>query len=572
MRGETLRAAGAILLWCASWLAPAQAVAAPPPAILLAGEQGVALAGQALYWVDASAGRSLAQVEAEGQSLPWRVLQRGHQEPLHGQGLWIQFDAAAPAAERWYLEVGATAHDRVELSYRNPAGDWVVQRAGTGLAVSAWAMPGRVPTFSLAPDTARPVRYWLRVEDDRGDFAAPLTLYRADALQANRDREQFLYGAYFGLAALVAFASLVNGLAFRDRGFLAFGLYILLLGAGQLARAGVGAQHLWRDWHVWNNAALALWPGAATAAALWFVQVVTDPARLSRALDLGVWALTAALLGAVAVDATINTDASRMLVLALTALSLLAILCMLAWGWADATDPHLRLVALGFLPVLVMALFPLARGFGLMPSTMLTRTGLFFAALVELPVIYYALHMRLMARREGQLRAAALSRTDTLTGLPHRRALVERLDSSLAHARGQKQQCALLGVRVANLDAILEEFGRDAAEKALVVAASHLRRTTVGFDIAARVGEREFAVLLEAPVTPDLAISRAQQVVANGLKQVRALPVALTLKFHVTVAMLPQPQLDGAGSLNWALGGLDQITPDARKLIRPLNF
>jgi hypothetical protein len=61
-------------------------------------------------------------------------------------------------------------------------------------------------------------------------------------------------------------------------------------------------------------------------------------------------------------------------------------------------------------------------------------------------------------------------------------------------------------------------------------------------------------------------------VVASGLRQVEALPAALTLKFHVAVALLPDPHMDGAASLRWVLDGLDQITPDARKLIKPLNF
>lgn len=575
MRGFTLRAIGAFLLLCA-WLAVGHATpAAPqqpanPPVISLGGEWGIPLYGRSLYWIDDHAAQGVEQVEAGNK--PWRLRDRNQQDRLQGSALWIQFDATQPPGERWYLEVGSAVYGKVQLHYRDRTGAWVVQGSGTSLPVSDWTVAGRVPTFALSPETGRPVRYWLRVEDDRADFSAPLALYRSDRLQEKREREEFLYGAYFGLAALVTMASVVNGLAFRDRSFLAFALYIFLLGAGQLGRAGVGAQHLWRDLAVWNSAALALWPGAAAAAALWFAKVVTEPARLSRALDLSVWALILAVLASVAVDIAIGTPMSRGLVLGLTALSLLAVLSMVMWGWIDGADPHLRWVALGLLPVLFIALFPLARGFGLMPTNVLTRSGLFFAVVLQLPIIYYALHLRLIARREGQLRAAALSRSDALTGLPHRQALVERLDSSLAHARGQKQQCALLGVRISNLDAIVEEFGRDASDKALVVAASHLRRTIVDFDMAARVGEREFAVLLEAPVTPELAISRAQQVVANGLKQVAALPAALTLKFHVTVAMLPLPQLDGAGSLEWTLEGLDQITPDARKLIKTLNF
>lgn len=581
MRRRLLRAIGAIVFWCVSSSSGATAApspsrddaAAPPPAVIsLADGMPVRLDGRSLSWVDVGGGMRVEQVAARPDSVPWTLRRREQQDRLQGGALWIHFQAAAPVHQQWFIEVGAAVYQRVQLFHRNAAGAWVVQEAGTVLPISEWAVPGRLPTFALAHDDPKPVAYWLRIEDDRADFSAPLTIFREDGLQYARERTQFLYGAYFGLAGLIALASLVNGIAFRDKAFLAFALYICLLGAGQLGRAGVGSQHVWYDWQIWNQTALAMWPGAATAAALWFVKVVTNPARLSRALDLAVWGLIAALLGAVALDTVVHSKQSMTLVLALTGLSLLAIAGMVLWGWLDGKDPHLRLVALGFLPVVVMALFPLARGFGLMPSNLLTRVGLFIAAAVELPILYYALNMRLFDRREGELRASALSRTDALTGLPHRQGLIERLDSSLAHARAQRQECALLGVRIANLDAIADEFGKDAAEKALVVAASHLRRITVGFDLAARVGEREFAVLMEAPVTQQAVSSRAQQVVASGLRQVEALPAALTLKFHVTASVLPHPQMDGAASLRWVLEGLEQITPDARKLIKPLNF
>jgi diguanylate cyclase (GGDEF)-like protein len=574
---STLRALGAVLIWCASagsaWAS--NAVAQPPapvPLVQIANAAVVPLYGKSVYWMETDASLRVEQVEAEAATIPWQVRRREQLDRLHGGAVWLSFETAVPAGEHWYLEVGAAVYSQVQLYYRDRNGRWVVQSAGFETAVADWPVPGRLPTFALAADGPRPVRYWLRVEDERADFSTPVTLYREDALQSSREREQFLFGAYFGLAALLMLAALTHGLFFRDKAFLAFALYILLLASGQLGRAGVGAQYVWREWPIWNGVILALYPGAATAAALWFVKVVTQPVRLSRALDLGVWALIAALLAAVLLDLVIGTPSSMRLVLSLTGLSLVAVLSMVLWGWLDGHDANMRLVALGFAPVLVMALFPLARGLGLMPTSALTRSGLFFAAVVELPLLYYALHMRLLSRREGELRASALSRNDPLTGLPHRQGLIERLDSSLAHARAQKHNCALLAVRVSNLDAIAEEFGRDAAEKALVVAASHLRRTIVGFDMAARVGEREFALLVEAPVTPELVTSRAQQIVASGLRQVEALPAALTVKFHVTAAMLPDPQRDGRASLQWVLDALDLMNQDARKLIRPINF
>jgi diguanylate cyclase (GGDEF)-like protein len=587
MRTTALRAVAAVLFWCMSFLGAALAqptastTAAPstqlpanarPEPLALDGSGPITLYGRSVYWSDVHADRSIEQVAAQAETLPWRLRRRDQPDRSNAQALWIAFEASVPAGERWFLEVGTASYDKLQMFHRDRSGAWVVQEAGTTVPVGHWALPGRVPTFALAHDDARPVRYWLRLQDDRRDFAAPLVLSREDALRASREREQFFLGAYLGLAGLIVLASLVHGLIHRDRAFLVFALCSACLGAGQLGRAGIGGQYIWNDRDIWNGAAQALWPGIAIATALWCAKVVTEPARLSRALDLAVWALIAASLGAVAVDVVVASRASMSLVLALTFLSLLAIVLMVLWGWLDDQDENLRLVALGFAPVLVMALFPLARGFGLVPSNVLTRFGLFFGSALQLPIVYYALHMRLMARREGELRASALSRSDALTGLPHRQALVERLDSSLAHARGQKQNCALLGVRISNLDAVVAEFGPDAAEKALVVAASHLRRVAVDFDMAARVGEREFALLLQAPVTRESVTSRAQQVVASGLRQVEALPAALTLKFQVTVAILPQPQLDGTETLHWVLAALDQIEPDARKLIRPMNF
>lgn len=581
MRRSALGVLCAIMLWCAScWSAPKAALAeqdsASPakasPITLGGSTPWAALNGQSVYWFDPTGVASIDQVEARAPTLPWRVRKREPHDRILGGAYWIQFTATTPPTEHWYLELNAAFFDEVRMYYRDRAGNWVMQEAGTNHAVSDWAVPGRLPTFALAIDDPRPVRYWVRLQDDRADLSAPATLLREEALQASRESEQFLFGAYFGLAALVTLAAFVNGLLYRDRGFLAFSLYTLLLASGQLGRSGVLAQHLWPELPGWNGIALALWPGAATAAALWFVKVVIEPVRLSRALDLGVWAVIAALLASVAVDIVVASRVSMVLVLTLTGLSLLAIGCMLVWGWVDAHDSSLTLVAIGFLPVLVMAIFPLSRGLELVPSSTLTRYGLYFAVVIELPILFYALHRRLMTRREAMLRAQALSRTDPLTGLPHRRGLVERLESSLAHARGQKQNCALLGVRISNMEAIEQEFGKDAADKALVVAASHLRRTSVDFDMAARVGEREYAVLMEAPVTPEAVASRAQQVVASGLRQMEHLPAALTLKFHVTAAVLPVPQLDGEGTLQWVMTSLDQMNQGAKKLIKPLNF
>jgi diguanylate cyclase (GGDEF)-like protein len=567
-----------LLSWPSASLADGQDAAPPPnaaPAVIqLTAEQGpISLDGRSRYWVDNSGAFTQDQVEAAGDKLPWATRRAGMSYNLDGKALWLAFDVAKPADQRWYVEVQSSGIDRVQMFYRASAdGSWVVQEAGDTKAVSQWPLPGRFPTFEIAPAAAKPVRVWLRIEHERVDFASPIVLSSQSALVASREREQFLLGGYFGLALLIALVAAANAVAYRDRNFGVYAVYVAALAAGQLAFLGVGAQHLWVNALKWNEAATFMLPGISAAAALWFAQTVTEPARFSRALDLVVWALIAGLLGAVAVDSFATSRASFALLMVLILVALLLVAGLIALVWTQGDDAHIRVIALGFLPVMVAAVFPVLRGLNLIAAGPLTRYALSAGAALEMPILFYALSLRGGLRREAQLRASALSGQDALTGLSHARTLLPRLEDALKRARSLKHPCGLLAVRLANYEAVGSEFGREVAERMLVVAASLLRNAITDIDLAVRIGERDFALLLEGPTTTENAASRAQQLVASGLRHHDALPGMTILKFNIAVALLPENGLDAAASIKWLLENLNSIPPNARKAIRPVNF
>ena len=544
----------------------------PAPIVLSAAQEAVSLDRRSRYWVDPTELRTPDQVEAAGETLAWGLREPSRGYSIDGKALWFQFDAVMSAGQRWFVEIASSGVDRAQLFYRAEDGRWVMQEAGDSKAVSQWPLPGRFPTFELSPVAGKPVRYWLRIEHARVDFASPMALYEQSTLLASREREQFLLGAYFGLAALIALVAAANAVGFRDRNFGVYAVYVAALALGQLAYLGVGGQHLWDHSLKWNEMATFLLPGISSAAALWFARTVTEPGRFSKALDLAVWSLIAALLSAVALDTYLTSRTSFALVMVLTMVAMAVVVGLIVLVWVQGDDPYIRLIALGFLPVLVMALFPVARGLNLIAASPLTRYGLSIGAALEMPILFYALSLRGSRRRESQVRAAALSRNDPLTGLAHNRTLLQRLESAVARARGLKHACGLLVVEISNFDALAAEFGRDTADRALVVTASLLRNAITDVDLAARVGDHVFALLLEGPTTTETALGRAQQVVASGLRQAEALPPGTSLKFHVSVALLPDRDLDAQGSLNWLLDAVKAMPPDARKLIRPLNF
>ena len=523
-------------------------------------------------WIDASGAATPDQVEAAGDSLPWAVRDPDATYNLDGKALWIQFDIAASAGQQWYVELQSSGIDRAQLFYRGSDRRWVIQEAGDSKPVSEWPMPGRFPTFALAPAAAEPVRYWLRIEHERVGFASPITLCNQVALFASREQEQFLLGGYFSLALLIALIATANAVAHRDRNFAVYAVYVTALTAGQVAYLGIGAQYLWNDWLEWNRMATFALPGISAAAALWFARTITEPARFSRALDLGVLGLIAALLGAVALDALLASRGSFGLMMTLNLVALVVVAGLIALVWKQGDDLHIRIIALGFLPIMVAAVFPIARGLNLIPAGALTRYALSAGAALEMPILFYALSLRGSRRRESQVRAAALGGEDALTGLAHSRTLLQRLTSAIERARSLKHPCALLAVKIANFDAIASEFGREAAERTLVVAASLLRHAITDIDLAARVGERDFALLLEGPTSTETAISRAQQVVAAGLRTHEALPHRTTLKFHIALALLPESGLDAAGSLRWLRDSVNAMPSGTRKPIRAVNF
>lgn len=546
---------------------------ARPPAIVLAPQHPVlSLDGRSRYWIDLTELRTVDQVEAASDTLAWALREGNGSYNIDGKALWFQFDAVGNGVQRWYVQVASSGIDRAQLFYRGVDGRWVEQEAGDSKPVSQWPLPGRFPTFELSPEAAKPVRYWLRIEHARVDFASPIGIYEQSPLLASREREQFLLGAYFGLAALIALVAAANAAAYRDRNFGVYAFYVAVLAAGQLAYLGVGAQHLWDQWLKWNETATFLLPGISSAAALWFARTVTEPARFSKALDLAVWSLIAALLSAVALDTFLTSRNSFALVMVLILVAMAVVVGLIVLVWTQGEDPYIRLVALGFLPVLVMALFPVARGLNLIPASALTRYALSIGAAIEMPILFYALSLRGSRRREAQVRAAALSRNDALTGLAHGRTLLQRLEGAIARARSLKHACALMAVKISNLDAIAAEFGRETADRVLVVTASLLRQVITDIDLAARVSEHGFALLLEGPTTTENAMSRAQQLVASGLRPSDALPAGTTLKFHITLALLPEKDLDAAHSMKWLLDSVSAMPPEARKLIRPLNF
>ena len=533
------------------------ALAGPPPAVIELDARVrpvVPLPGHAQFWIHSGGQLDIDAVVRQGDALDWRPVLDEARYPLDGQVLWFRFRAHQQSApQRWFIELMDSGIDRAVLYQRSGDDAWHRQEAGDAVPVPRWPVPGRLSTFSLTIKTEAPVDYWLRVEHARVAYSAPIRLISGTPLAVSRDQEQFLLGGYFGLLAMVLMMALALSIAWRDRLMIGYAAYVASVGITQLGQLGTGAQYVWPYWDGWNRLSTFVAPSLSAVVGLLFIRMLTEPARSSVWLDRAVLAVAALTTTLVLLDIAVPLGATYRLIGDVLLLLALVAVCM-ALAWRRSPDRHLRLAILGFMPMLLLALFPLARTLGLIATSGLTRYGLAIGAALEMPILLYAIATGVASRREARVRAAASATTDALTGLANLRVLTPRLDGALARADKQGSSFAVLVVHVVNWKDIAAAHGLQAAERALVLTASRLRRIAGEVDLAARVSEADFAVLLEAPTTRPDAIARARRIVDEGARDSALLAKGDALALRVSVAMLPRKPLNGAAVLRWMLG------------------
>ena len=555
----------------------AVAADAPPTVVLDGTQASVPLAARSLYWVDPSGQRTVQELDAQQHDLPFAVRGATHRLSLpEGAALWVRFDAQVrDDRARWELELARSGTDRISLFHRLADGSWKEQHAGDRIAVRDWAFPDRYPVFSLDPRTDAAVTYWVRIEHARVPFSGTLQIHKHTTLRELRIHQQFLLGAYFGMALLLTATAVANAFVFRDTSFAAYAIYITVLGLALAASLGVGGQFLWPGSARWNGIAEFILMPMTAVCGLLFVRHVVQPRRIGRWLDRAALSVPILLAALTLLDTVWPTTWSLQAVTAVATLTMALVYAMLWAAWRTG-DRWVRWIAMGMLPMLIAGALPVMRNFGLVSSGFLSQYSMVIAAAIEAPLLIYGLLQRSSLQHEAQARARALAMTEPLTGLSNRHNFMLRVHESLVRAQRYQHHAALLLISLDNHAWFAEAHGREEADRALVITGSLLRTIARDVDTASRVDDSTLALLMEGPVRGAQALSAATSIIASGLRPSMQLPVGSTLKFKIVVALLPDAsqelQQDAHAHLEWLRQALDALRKTPRKAILKMNF
>jgi diguanylate cyclase (GGDEF)-like protein len=529
------------------------------------------------YALDAT-GRLTLQ-EVEGGAVRLQPFERHRSMTLGASVLWMRLDLPAlDASRRWYVVLSGSAYiDRASLFLRGSDGTWREQVAGDRVPVARWSHPHFAPLFDVPPGRAGTA--WLRIENHPAPTSPFVQLVTEDSLREVRQWTFLLVGAYLGFGLLVFIVALMHARLYGDLAFDVYCLYVTCMLLFQLAYTGLGGLFLWPHWAAFNDAASALFMLLMVGCGIWFIRESTALRRHSRRVDRAVLAFSLFGPAFAAVYILLNGPVTYAIlnVYGLASVALSISLCL--WTWRRG-ERYSGWLFLGFLPVHLSYPFPALRAAGLLPDSWASQYAVLIGSALEIPLLLYILHWRAKDFSENRARLRALDATDPLTGLVAMPVLWLRLRDALRRARRAGHRGAVLLVELANHRDIVGRDGREAGDRALVVAASRLAAVVRDVDTLCRVSDTRFAILTEGPQLDGDRKLLAQHIIARGLEPVPQLPPDVVLRFRLVSAIVPDGvieltpagQVDEQRLLQRMDAALDQLlAQDPKRVVQHLE-
>jgi diguanylate cyclase (GGDEF)-like protein len=512
----------------------------------------------ARYWADESGTASLEMARAAFQEGLGRPVVPNQIMPLDGhRAVWYQLDlSGVNAFVRAVLTLPVPGIDKVDLYRPDGSGGWQVQRSGDALPVAQWPVRYLYPAFvfTVHPGEQQASTY-LKVQHGH-PIAVDWVLSDSTGFEESSKAWHLVLGAYLGIMVLVVLLSGAHAVFWRDPIHVYYAIHVILIGLTMLALTGMAGEYLWRYSPWWNDIASAVLP----AAALGWLGLFVRELVAERGRRLLSWLLLAqAGVSLLFVLAFLNFGREPVFLLHnLHALLSFALFLGVA-GWYAIRRPQVGLWVLAGLAVLALgSVFTVLRNLGFDSEAFATRYGLQVGGALEVPLLLVGLYFRGRERRDNKLRMDALTRTDPLTGVGSHRVLIDQLEHLLERHRRDALAGAVLRVHVGNVEAIVDEYGREAAEAAMVRAAECVALEAREGDTVARDQTGDLVLLLDGRITREQATAAARNIIARGLKFSARLPPGVTLALQVAGACAPLPKGNGQA----LLGLLGQVLED----------
>ncbi len=171
-------------------------------------------------------------------------------------------------------------------------------------------------------------------------------------------------------------------------------------------------------------------------------------------------------------------------------------------------------------------------------------------------------------RKNAEERVAFLAYYDSLTGLPNRTLLQDRLANALATARRHKEKVAVLFLDLDQFKVINDSLGHSFGDLVLQQVAQRLRKWSREEDTVARVGGDEFLIVLPFIKEAAEAASAAERLMHVMSAEFLILDRPFSVSGSIGISLFPEHGMDGEALIKNADSAMYSAKEAGRKSFR----
>ena len=171
-------------------------------------------------------------------------------------------------------------------------------------------------------------------------------------------------------------------------------------------------------------------------------------------------------------------------------------------------------------------------------------------------------------RKEMELQLENLAHYDSLTGLPNRMLLHDRLEQAIATAERQRQHFALLFIDLDGFKPVNDEHGHGVGDAVLKLVGERLNMVIRGMDTAARLGGDEFVVILTDIHNRENTERVAEKIIGELSEPYEVAGKTLSISASIGASLYPSDQKVAMDLLRTADEAMYQAKRDGKRRVK----